>query len=245
MPSPPPDIGSHVAFQATHWSVVMQARETSSPQATEALNILCRDYWYPLYAFIRRRGHSPAEAQDLTQAFFAHLLERPWLNAVEREKGRFRTYLLACLTRFLTNEWHRANGPTRRPAGGLVPLETDDAENRYVHEPADHASPDALYDRLWVQTLIRQVKARLQLSYAQNGKLTLFQQLEPHLVERSPTGAIPAIATALNMDKDTVRVALFRMRQRFGELLREAVAQTLANPSEVDAEIRSLLTAWN
>ncbi len=224
---------------------MVTAGRVSSAEAFTALESLCRQYWYPIYAFVRRRGHPPHEAEDLTQGFFADILQRNWLENVGPERGRFRTYLLHCLTNYLTNEWKRELGPQRRPSGGLVPLQIGEAETRYVHEPADEATPEKLFQRRWVATLVDQVKARLRAENAEPGKLLQFVMLESHLADRVERGSMAEIAHALNMSEGAVRVAIHRLRQRFGEILRETVAETIANPGEVDAEIRSLFVAWS
>lgn len=224
---------------------MLTAGRVSSAEAFTALESLCCQYWYPIYAFVRRRGHSPHEAQDLTQGFFADLLQREWLEKVGPERGRFRTYLLHCLTNYLTNEWKRERGPQRRPPGGIIPLESGNAEERYVHEPTDDATPEKLFQRRWVATLVDQVKARLRVECTQAAKLQQFEILEPHLGDRMERGSITEIAQTLHMSEGALRVAIYRLRQRFGELLREAVAETVANPCDVEGEIRSLFTAWS
>lgn len=237
-------MGARATFQPTQWSVVLRARQSGAPEAEAALETLCRAYWYPVYAFVRHQGHPPAEAQDLTQGFFAHLLEQPWLDAVGPEKGLFRTYLLRCLTHYLTNQWQKERALRRHPPGGFVPLDADAGEARYAEDAPDTAAPDVLFDRHWVMTLLAQVTTRLRAEYAASGRQDLIAQLEPHLGERAEAGAIAQLATSLGMTQGAVRVALHRLRHRFGEVLRETVAQTLANPADVDAEIRSLFAAW-
>jgi RNA polymerase sigma-70 factor (ECF subfamily) len=239
--SPP---GTQSGFPDTHWSVILTAGGAASEAADEALEHLCRDYWYPIYAFIRRRGHAPHEAQDLTQGFFAHILNQDWLNGVGPERGRFRTYVLCCLTRFLTTEWRRAQGPQRRPSGGIVPLETGEGEERYAHEPIDEASPDKIFHRHWVETLLERARSRLRAEHSAAGKLPIFEVLGPHLGGRCEYGSITGLAACLGLTEGAVRVAIHRLRGRFGELLREAVAETLVNPADVDTEIRSLFSAW-
>ncbi|MCI0541642.1 MAG: sigma-70 family RNA polymerase sigma factor [Verrucomicrobiales bacterium] len=235
---------THAVFQPTHWSVVIAAGRSSSPEASKALETLCHDYWYPIYAFIRRRGYSPHDAQDLAQGFFEHLFEREWLGKVSPEKGRFRTYLLHCLSNFLVNDWNKQRGPERRPVGGILPLEIEDAEGRYSHEPVDNATPEKLFQRRWVAALIQKVKVRLRAECVETGKLSLFEKVESQLGDRMDCGSIAAIAEGLEMNEGALRVAIHRLRQRFGELLREAVGETVGNPAEVEAEIRSLFTAW-
>ena len=237
--------GSRAVFHTTQWNVVLAARRSDGAASAQALESLCRNYWYPIYAFIRRSGHAPAAAQDLTQGFFAHLLQRDWLANLSPDQGRFRTYLLHCLTHFMINEWKREQGPQRRPAGGIVPLEIDTAEGRYVHEPVDNATPETLFQRRWAAALVNQAKARLRAECLEKSKLPEFEMIEAHLGDRMEHGSVQEMARTLGLSEGALRVAIHRLRLRFRELLRETVAETLADPNEVDAEIRSLFSAWS
>ncbi len=236
--------GTRTQFPATRWSVVLTARDSDVPKAEAALAQLCELYWYPIYAFLRRKGHPQPEAQDLTQGFFGYLLQRPWLRSVDPEKGRFRTYLLRCLTRYVINDTERKLGPTRCPHARLVSLDAAEAEARYAGEAVDRATPDRLFERRWVAELIGHTKTRLAAEWNADGKGPLYRLLEPHLTDRAERGELAKMAQSLGQTEGAVRVALHRLRQRFGELLRETVAETLADPSQVDQEIRSLFRAW-
>lgn len=230
-------------FAQTRWTLIVTA-QGADLAAEAAREELCRKYWYPLYAFIRRSGHSPHEAEDLTQGFFAHLFQRAWLDGVHQEKGRFRTYLLRCLTNYLTNEWKKGNGATRRPPGGFTPLEPGAGEVRYVRELMDHETPEVAFQRRWVMTVVEDAKALLRAEYERGGKQRLYDRLESHLAGRTDPGVHAGLAAELGMSEGAVRVHLHRLRKRFGELLRETVAQTVVHPADIEDEIRHLFAAW-
>jgi RNA polymerase sigma factor (sigma-70 family) len=230
-------------FATTRWTVVLAAGRQGAPQADAALEELCRTYWYPLYAYVRRRGHSREDAEDLTQAFFARLLEKHYLEGVSSEKGRFRAFLLVALKRFLANEWDRASAQKR--GGGVLPLSLDwqDADSRYQINPADNFSPDRLYDRAWAMTMLERVITRLRDESGSAGNANLYERLKSFLtVGRSEIPYAQAAAT-LGMTEGAVRVAVHRLRRRFRELLREEVAQTLAEPAQADEEMHALFSA--
>lgn len=243
--SPEPRPGTHSRIPETLWGIVLDAKKGEPEVATAALAKLCEIYWYPIYAFLRRKGYQPHEAQDLTQGFFTHLLQVDWLSSVGPEKGFFRTYLLRCLTNFVGNELAKQRCATRRPGGGLVSLEEADAENRYSKEPIDYVAPDKLFERRWVSTLVDQAKAKLRAEWQAAGKLAQYERLEPELAERTERGAVAELARALGLSEGAARVSLHRLRNRFGELLREVIAQTIANPTDVEREIRHLFRAWS
>ena len=241
MPDSPQMGGAPSLFLTTHWSVVLAAKDKSSPESAAALEVLCRGYWYPLYAFVRRQGHSPSDAQDLTQEFFARLLAKEYLQAADREKGRFRTFLWVALRRFLANEWDRARRLKR--GGGHTPLSLDTtaAEERYAAEGSDGVPPDRLYERRWARTLLEQALARLRAEYAAAGKTTEFERFKGVLT--AERGGIPytELATALNLGEGATRVAVHRLRKRFRELFRATVAETVGAPDEVDDELRHVV----
>ncbi len=222
----------------------MAAGRQPSPQADAALDTLCRTYWYPLYAYVRRRGCSREDAEDLTQGFFAKLLARNDLAALSSEKGKFRAFLLAAMKHFLANEWDRAR--TLKRGGGVAPLSLDwqDAETRYRFEPVDDLTPDKLFDRAWGVTLLERVIARLRDEQAAAGHAQSFACLKPFLV--LGTGVIPyaEAAAQLGLTEGAVRVATHRLRRRYRELLRDEIGQTLADPSGLDDELRSLFVAF-
>lgn len=201
---------------------------------------LCAIYWYPLYAFVRRRGHSAHDAQDLTQGFFARLLEKKDLASVDRARGRFRSFLLAALEHFLINEWHRARTQKRGGATVLFSFDALDAESRLRHEPATD-SPEQIYDRRWAMTLLDQVMARLRTEMAGAGKLAHFEALKFCLTgERT---AYAEVGARLAMSEGAVKVAVHRLRERYRALLRAEIAETVATPEEIEDELRALLAA--
>ena len=233
-----PDAAS--AFATTHWSVVLAARETDAPQAVEALEKLCRTYWYPIYAYLRRRSCGEQDAQDLTQGFFAQLLERRSIQGVEREKGKFRSFLLASLNYYVADERDRANAQKRGGGYEVLSLDAQGAEERYRLEPTDERSPDNLFERRWAMTLLDQVLARLAGEFFAAGKPELFNRLKPYLVEGSGEKPYAETAREGGMTEEALKKAVQRMRRRYHQLFREEVAQTVASPAEVDEELRHL-----
>jgi RNA polymerase sigma-70 factor (ECF subfamily) len=227
-------------FATTQWTMVMHAQGEDSPTAQEALARLCRTYWFPLYAYVRRRGHSPEDAEDLTQEFFARLLGRNWLDDARREKGRFRSFLLAALKHFLANEWDRARAAKR--GGGQIPISLNDttAEGRYQLEPADTMSADRIFERRWAMTLLEGVMAKLRAEHVAAEKAELYDQLKPCLIGARASAPYAEIAARLAMSEGAVKVAVHRLRQRYRTLLREEIAQTVTGPEEVDEELRHL-----
>ncbi len=225
-------------FLTTRWSVVLTARGGDSPDAMAAMEVLCRSYWYPLYAYLRRLGHGPHDAQDLTQEFFARLLTKEWLQAADRERGRFRTFLLVAMKRFLAKEWHRSVAQKR--GGGMLPAPLDpmDAEQRYAGEPALGA--DEIFERRWAMTLLDQALDRLASEFETMGKAREFELLKDWLT--AGRGEIPYadLAARLGTSEGAARVAVHRLRKRFRELFRESIAQTVAEPEAIDDEIRHL-----
>ena len=227
-------------FATTHWSVVLTAQGESAA-AEEALEKICRVYWWPLYGFVRRQGYTPEEAQDLTQGFFAMLLERRDLDAVRREKGRLRSYLLASLKNFLGKAHRRAMTVKRGEGRPLVLLEELLARERADLEPADTLSADRIYERRWALTLLEQVLARLGEQYRVAGSGELFEQLKQMLADDSDRPSQARIAQELNMTENAVKQAFHRLRQRYRFLLREEIAQTVAVPGDVEDELRHFI----
>jgi RNA polymerase sigma factor (sigma-70 family) len=227
-------------FATTHWTVVLAAGRNDTTRARAALERLCQTYWYPLYAYVRRRGHSPHDAQDLTQAFFARLLERHWVGDADRDRGRFRTFLLTALSRFLVNEWDKLRAQKRGGHAVLVPLQFDTAETRYGHEPADNSTPEQCYERRWALTLLEAVLQRLRAECETDGRKQLFAALAGTLVGSRESQPYALLAARLDMSEGAVKVAVHRLRKRYRQLLREEIAQTTASPEEVDGELRHL-----
>ena len=238
-----PPAGAASRFRTTRWSVVLAAGHESSPDREEALAALCEAYWHPLYVFARRQGHNSTDAQDLTQAFFTRLLERNDFAGLRPERGRFRAFLLASMRHFLANEWDRSKAKKR--GGGIRHFSIDFArgENRYLAEPADTRTPESTFDREWALALLELVHQKLCERYAHKGQANLFEKLKD-LLTGSPTGeSYETIAKDLEMTEGAVRVAVHRLRRRFGELLRAEIAQTVADEDEIDDEIRFLFSA--
>ena len=241
MPDSPYSATGPSLFLTTHWSVVLAAKDKSSPESAAALELLCRAYWYPLYAFVRRQGHSATDAQDLTQEFFARLLAKEYLQAADREKGRFRTFLRVALRRFLANEWDRARRLKRGGGHTPLPLDTTDAEHRYQAEGDDALPPDRLYERRWARALLEQALARLRAEYAAAGRTADFEQLKEALTAERGAIGYRDLAAALDMSEGAARVAVHRLRKRFREVFRATVAETVCSPEEVEDELRYLV----
>ena len=233
------------AFATTHWSLVLAAGRDSSAGGRAALEKLCCIYWYPLYSFVRFSGSAPADAQDLTQGFFLQLLKSNFLDAVAPQKGKFRSFLLASLKHYLSNERDRARALKR--GGGIPPVSIDerDAENRYRLEPVDQMTPEKLYERRWALTVLDLALARLKDEYASSGRLPLFDQLKEDLTGGETSDSHAEIGRRLDMTPGAVKVAAHRLRKRYRECLRAEIAETVANPDEVDEEIRHLFHALN
>jgi len=230
-------------FRSTHWSVVLAAGDSQSPQTAQALEKLCRAYWFPLYAFVRRQGWDAYEAQDLTQSFFAHLLEKKALGKVQREKGKFRSFLLASLTNFLNNERDKARRQKR--GGGLEVLSLDarQSEERYLSEPAHGESPERLFERQWAHMVVEQVVARLREEFVSPEQAERFNLLKDFLMGDPRHLSYDDAARRLGMSVAAVTSAIHRLRGRFRQLFRLEIANTVDSPGEVDEEIRYLLTA--
>jgi RNA polymerase sigma factor (sigma-70 family) len=232
-------------FATTQWSVVLAAGRGEWEQAQNALETLCRTYWYPLYAYVRRRGYSPADAEDLTQEFFAWLLERKWLGKADPQRGRFRSFLLTSISNFLSNEWDKSKAQ-KRGGGKIIPLERDEAENRYTWQPLSYSIPESSFtpkqsfELRWALTLLDQVMGRLTAEFEQENKKELFESLKPCLLGESSALPYATLASVLGMTEGAIKVAVHRLRQRYRQLLRDEIASTVAVPEEVDEELRYL-----
>ncbi len=225
-------------FQTTRWTVVLAAKERRDASGEEAMAVLCRAYWYPLYAFVRRSGNSAEDARDLTQAFFARLLEKDFLLRVVPEKGRFRTFLLMALKRFLANEWHKARAEKR--GGGAVHLSFDarEAEERYASEPVESLTPEMLYDRRWAFTLLDRAMARLRGEFEAGGRGAAFECLKEFLAGGEDS-SYAELAGKIGVKEGAARVAVHRLRRRFREVFREELAETVT-PEKLEEELRHL-----
>ena len=219
----------------------MLAARAGREPAGDALAELCRVYWYPLYAFVRRQGHDAHDAQDLTQDFFARLIGKEWLAGVARERGRFRAWLLAAMKHFLANEWDKSRARKRGSGQVLISLDAADAESRYAHDAADYATADKLYDRRWALTLLDQVLARLREEMAAAGRVEHFETLKFSLTGEKH--AYAEVAAALGTSEGAVKVAVHRLRDRYRQLIRAEIAETVATPEEVEDELRELFAA--
>jgi RNA polymerase sigma factor (sigma-70 family) len=231
-------------FVTTHWSIVRSARGPDTPEARQALEALCRTYWYPLYAYARRAGQSPADAEDLTQGFFARLLEKDYLKAAAREKGKFRTFLLTALKRFMANEWDRQHAAKRGGFAAIVSIDQEEAESRFTAEPADRVAPDVLFDRQWALTLLQRTMATLQQEYVASGRSRLFEHLQQCLVRDEAALPYAEIATRLNLTEAAVKMAVHRLRLRYREILQAEIGQTVSSADEIEDEIRHLFSAF-
>ncbi len=229
-----------VAFATTHWSVVLTAQD-ESPAAKEALEKLCRTYWRPIYGFVRRQGAESEDAKDLTQGFFALLLERRDFDSVRKEKGRLRSYLLTSLKHFLTNERHRAMAIKRGEGQRLIPLEDLRERERAGFEPADTSTADQIYERRWALTVLDQVFARLGDEYRAAGNMRLFDRLQKSLMDEPDRPSQADTAHEFGMTENAVKQAFHRLRQRYRQLLREEIAHTVMVPGDIDDELRHLI----
>ena len=229
-------------FPNTRWSVVLAAKQKSSPESAAALETICRAYWYPLYAYVRRCGQSPHDAQDLTQEFFCRLLEKRWLDSADRDKGRLRTFLIVALKNFMSKEWRRAS--TQRRGGGQphVPFDTEFAESRYAAD-ANSAPPDETFDQQWALTLLELTVKRLRDEFTAASKPGDFTALKDCLMAGRGTIDYAGVAVKLGVNEGTARVAVHRLRKRFREIYREEISQTLADDSDLDGELRHLAAA--
>ncbi len=227
-------------FVTTHWSVVLSAGQTDTTKARDALGRLCQTYWYPLYAYVRRRGHSPEDAQDLTQEFFAHLLQQERLSHADQHKGRFRSFLLAAMNHFLADEWDKARAQKR--GGGLppLPLEFTTAESRYSLEPVDNITPEQIFEHRWALALLEDVVEQLREEYQREGKAELFAALNPCLVGDRTEQPYAELAPRLGLSESAVKSAVHRLRRRYRQLLRREIANTVSTPEEVDDELSYL-----
>ena len=238
------DGGRADIFATTHWTVVLAAGKSSTPQSAHALEELCRAYWFPLYVYVRRRGYSKADGEDLTQAFFARLLDKNDFANVRSGRGRFRAFLLASLKHFLANEWDKSQ--RRKRGGGSVHLSLDwqTADTKFQVAAINQPGPEQAFDREWAVTLLAKVIARLQAENEANGRGKQFAQLKMFLTAGQGESSYQNAANNLDMDQTAVRVAVHRLRKRYRQLLHDEISQTLSNPADLDDEMRSLFKAF-
>jgi RNA polymerase sigma factor (sigma-70 family) len=245
MPVPASDSSSGYAqtFATTHWSVVLAARQGDACDADAALEKLCRVYWYPLYAFLRREGRNPHDAQDLTQEFFARLLQGKFLENVRPQKGKFRSFLLASLKNFLCDESDKLRAEKRGGGRTFISLDDHNAEELYLLEPDPGAPAEQIFEKRWALTLLAQALARLRQEFADTGKILEFDHLKVFLSNPTSDRAYDAVAVKLEIVVDAVAVKVHRLRQRYGEIIREEIAQTVGGPAEIEDELQHLFKA--
>ncbi len=238
--STPPGAGR---FATTHWSVVRAAGKTSSPHYKEALGTLCRTYWFPLYAFLRRQGHSSNQAEEYTQAFFTRLLEKRGLRLADSKRGKFRSFLLAALKNFLADERDRARAKKRGGEHKILSLDFENAESQYTLQPAQQMPPEKLFERSWALTVLERTMVRLQDEFGSTKKRKIFDHLKVYLTADKDSIPYRQVAAGLKMTEGAVKVAVHRLRHRYRELLRDEIAQTVATEEQIDEEIRDLFAA--
>ncbi len=230
-------------FATTRWSIVVAAGDRTSSDSQQALATLCQSYWYPLYAYVRRRGYQPAEAQDLTQAFFTQLLEKGTLAAADQNRGKFRTFLLASLNHFLANQDRAARAAKRGGEKTVYSLDLEAGERLYGMEPADRATPDQIFQRRWAMTLLQRAVENLRSEYEQSQRLHIFEALKGYLGGETSRVPYREIAQQLDATEGAIKVAVHRLRRRCRELLRQEIAHTVDSPDEIDDELQSLFQA--
>ena len=228
-------------FETTQWTLVVAAGDTSAPESEQALASLCETYWYPLYVYARRRGKSEDDARDLTQGFFAKLLEKNWVAAADRDRGKFRTFMLTALQRYMIGEWERERAQKR--GGGQLPLslDFDTAEHGYKREVPDDRTPEDVFDACWAKTLMERAFDRLRRDTLEPGKEDRFELFAGIVTGDSREVPYKEIAGTLGLSESAVKVGIHRMRKRFGEILRAEVADTVSHEDDIDDELRHLL----
>jgi len=233
-------VGHPAVFATTHWSVVLTAGRGDTPGAQHALARLCQTYWYPLYAYVRRRGYAPHDAQDLTQTFFARLLEHQSLTRADPDRGRFRSFILSAMNHFLISEWKRGMAQKRGGGSLTISLDLAAAEERFDLEPADPSAPDQLFEKQWALTLLAEVLNRLEGEYQSEGKIELFAGLKQTLTGSRESQPYAELSPLLGMNESAVKVAVHRLRKRYRELIRAEIANTLDQSEDVDGEMQHL-----
>lgn len=239
----PPSMREAAVFATTLWNVVLQAGAEQTAQAHQALEYLCQTYWYPLYAYVRRQGHNPEDAQDLTQEFFARMLERNYIRLADQRRGRFRTFLLTSLKHFLINEWNKANRAKRGGGRQLISLDAQQTESRFLSEAADARSPDKAFDRRWAMIVLERALDQIEQEFIADGRQALFAELKPALTGDSNEHSYAEIAARLGMTEANLKVSAHRLRRRYRELLREEIGRTVDAPAAIDGEMRDLMAA--
>lgn len=234
-------LSSPQQFRTTRWSVVLSALDSDTTDSRVAMEHLCRLYWYPVFHFIRRSGYAQHDAQDLTQSFFARFVEKNWLERADPSRGRFRSFLLMILKRFLAGEWKKNHAIKREGNLHWLSLNMETAETRYAQEPADTTTPEQSFEKQWALTLLETVMQSLQGQYAQDDKTELFEHIKPCLMGSRESQPYATLATQLGMSESAVKVSVHRLRKQYRECLRGEIAQTVSTPSEVDEEMKHLI----
>ncbi len=236
-----PNAGQRV-FATTSWSMVLEAADAHASGVADALSDLCQQYWYPLYAFVRRKGFDRSQAEDLTQAFFTDLLEKNRLQSAEPTRGSFRAFLLTSLSNFIANHWRAENAQKRGGGQAIVSIDYEQADNRYLQQPTDDVTPEKIFERNWALSILEQTLAAVGQQYEQSGKSDLFDSLKCFL---TGYGDVPyaELEEKTGMREGAIKVAVHRMRQRYGQQLRLQIAKTVQNPADVDQELKSLFQA--
>ncbi len=229
-------------FQTTHWSLVLAAAHDNTREGREALTSLCEAYWYPLYAFIRRQGYDEDAARDLIQAYFLRLFEKNYLRDVKPQSGRFRSFLLVSLKHFLSDERDKARAGKRNPGRAPISLDVATAEKRYATALVDEMTPERAFEKRWAMTVLERVLSRLREQSSQAGKSQQFERLKGYLIGEEPASPYREAAAELGTSEGAVKVSVHRLRRRFGEILREEIAETVAGPDQIEDELRHLLT---
>lgn len=228
------------AFCTTHWSLVLAVGDAQSPQAKAALEKLCQVYWYPLYAYVRRKGYQPEDAKDLTQEFFTRLLARNYLSVADRNRGKFRSFLLGSLEHFLAREWTKGHAQKRGGGRAVLSLDRTDAEHRYLLEITHELTPEKIFERRWATALLDEAMSQLRRECADSGKGQLLAALEGALFGQKGDAPYAEIAVAMNKSEAAIQVAVYRLRRRYRELVLEEIARTVTSPEEADEELRHL-----
>ncbi len=228
-------------FTTTSWTKVLAARQAPSTEARQALESLCRIYWYPLYAYVRRQGHAADEASDLTQAYFAELIEKGYLEDYDPARGRFRVFLRASVKNFLSKQREHARTWKRGGRTETISFDSQEGEGRYLQEPADRLTPEEIFERRWALTVLESALGRLRAEQAEAGRATQFERLEGFLTGQEARASYGDVAAELSTSEAAIKAAVHRLRQRFGLLLRGQIAETVASPEEVDDEVKYLL----
>ena len=242
-PPPSPPTAGGGSFPATQWSVVLRAGTDADTQGHAALEALCRRYWYPLYTFVCRQGRAHHEAEDCVQEFIAQLLAHDGLQRAHPDRGRFRTFLLAGLSNFLTSDWRRSHAAKRGGGCTIISWEDQSGEDRYLHEPCHDSTPEKLFEQSWALTVIEKVMEQLRQKYTESGKVQLFEAIRSYLAEEGDADTYAAMAATMSMTEGAVKMAVLRLRESFRHELREEIAQTVADPAEIDEELRHLFAS--